>query len=932
MPSLREEITKKFLRFTGAAARRASASGPARAEYEETVLQPPSARHGQQIGVYRIIDRLGFGGMGHVYLALDTRLDRRVALKFLPPDLTSDSALLYRLEQEARTASALNHPNILTIYDIGEWEGDRFIASEYVEGVTLRQTMKQGALDAGTAIDIASQVASALMAAHSAGIVHRDLKPGNIMIRPDGYVKVIDFGLAKYVSESARNTAQPYRLPRSESPSEPITRLGSVIGTLTYMSPEQARGEELDQRTDIWSLGVILYEILARRLPFEGDTDTALVAAIQNDTPPPLAETKSLPPGLPRVIHRALAKDPRRRYQTAGELLADLQQVGPASGSKIRPVVVARSRTMPGAAIALAASLTLLLAAAVWWWPLGGQERLLSPDWFRVQSVRQLTYNGRTLLSAISPDGNYLAFVIGEPGGEQALYLKQVGSAAEEQKIAPRKISYEGLVFAPDSKSIFETEKDSTLTGKLYAIPLFGSRPDHPLIDDLDGPVTFSPDGNQFAFVRYLETQGAGAAKVHGALFVASADGSDPHPLVSIENLILSRRPAWSPHGDRIAAFLYSYSPGRGGEPLLDVIDLHGHESRRPSPQWQSVGQICWSPDARTLIVSATTRTQAKNQSQLRQLDVATGRTYDIVTDLATYSSATLTRDGLQLAAVKEQSNASLWISHGSDLSTGQTASAEAEDHPSLAWADENHVILNSNRSGFPNLWLFDVSAQTRTSLTNEPHVEQDAAPIPGGNSVVFSSNRDGYFHLWRFDPDTNRFTQLTFGPNYDDSPVVSPDGRWVVYTSWAVSDPHLFKVPVAGGRSVRLSSYSARSPRISPDGQFIACQFEDPATSDWAIGVLPFDGSAPPRPIPQAQLPVRWSPSGAALDTVHTDARGVSNIWSIPLDGSAPRQLTRFDADSILTFAWSPAGGSLACIRAAPGSDVALFKKQKNR
>lgn len=937
MPSLREEITKTFLRLTGAAGRRRqnstgsswssaprASSHPSSLDLGDTVAQTDS-REGQQIGVYRILKRLGFGGMGYVYLALDTRLDRQVALKFLPPDLTSNRDLLYRLRKEARTASALNHPNIVTIYEIGEVEGDYFIVSEFVDGITLRTAMERQPTDAGTAIDVASQVTSALLAAHSAGVIHRDLKPGNIMIRPDGYVKVIDFGLAKQIQSS----------PRNDSGEVSATRPGAVVGTISYMSPEQARGDPVDHRTDLWSVGILLYEMVAHRRPFEGETESHVIVAILDHPIPPLPDLRSLPAGLPRIIQRALAKDPAKRYQSAGELLADLQHISQTSGlgSKIRPVLLTRRPINASKLVASAAVLLVLLfACAVWWWPLGGNTRVLGPNWFRIESVRPLTFNGRATLASLSPDGNYLAFAAGDPSGEQTLYLKQVESSTEEIKIPARRISYAGLVFSPDSKYIFETEKDETLTGKLYAVPLVGSRPAQPIIEDIDGPATFSPSGDRVAFVRYIETGRAGKKQMESAIFVAAPDGSELHKLVSIQNVSLSQYLAWSPRNNQIAAILYSRLPGRSGQALLDLVDLGGHESRRHLPAWRSVGQLCWTPDARSLILSSTARQEGKNQAQLREMELKSGRIYDITKDLAGYNGASLARDGLELAAVKQEAKASLWLSPENDFTNGQTAPAEAEEHPTLAWSDANHLIVNSRRSGFPNLWLFDISTQARIALTNEPHVEQEAAAVPGSDSVIFSSNRDGQFHLWRFDPETNRYTQLTSGPNYDEAPSVSNNGQWIVYTSWTTNDPHLRKVPVRGGTSEQIGTYSASDPQISPDGKWIAARMEDPNTEKWAIAIIPFDGSGEPHRIPDAQLPMRWSPDGAALTSVRTDRKGVSNIWRIPLDDSAPRQLTRFEEESILNFAWSRKGDRLACVHASLGTDVALFKGQKSR
>ncbi len=528
MPSLREEITKTFSRLgrRGRTPRR-SAGVP------ETAVQP-LPRAGREFGSYRILKLLGAGGMGEVYLAIDMRLGRQIALKFLPRDLTSNEAALRRFQQEARTASALNHPNILTIYEIGQAEGELFIASEYIDGITLRTALDRGKLELGTALGIAAQVAAALTAAHSAGVVHRDLKPGNIMIRPDGYVKVIDFGLAKLTQAADHDT-------RSE---ETGTRAGAVAGTLDYMSPEQARGLKTDERTDLWSLGVVLYEMVAQRRPFEGDTDSHVVVGILDHPVPPIEDAKHLPRQLIGIIDRALAKDPAKRYQTAREMLTDLQAVGESSGlgSGVRPLAIWRQgaehrRLRLAAGIAAA----LVFAWAVWWWGLNGKEAVLGPDWFHIESVRQLTFNGKTILSCISPDGKYLAFVTGDPGGMETLYLKQVDQSSEEIKIPARKIDYGGITFSPDSQTIFEVERDEKLVGRLYTVPILADRSSAPLLVDIDGPVSFSPSGDQFVFVRYVHEERNGRDAPKSIIEIAQHDGSatkDPHCATGLYNTV----------------------------------------------------------------------------------------------------------------------------------------------------------------------------------------------------------------------------------------------------------------------------------------------------------------------------------------------------------------------------------------------------------
>jgi eukaryotic-like serine/threonine-protein kinase len=913
MRSVREEITKTFSRLT----RRGSIHS-----YSDAARDPVAQRkrrEGKQFGSCSVLKLLGAGGMGEVYLALDSRLGRQVALKFLPAHLTAHEATIRRFQQEARTASALNHPNILTIYEVGQIEGEFFIASEYIDGLTLRSAMRHGPFDVTTALDIGAQVLSALVAAHSAGVIHRDVKPTNIMIRPDGYVKVIDFGLAKLTQTSFRDHERTW------------TRPGSILGTIDYMSPEQARGSEVDHRTDLWSVGIVLYEMLAHKRPFEGHTEKDIILGILDKPVPPIGDTKSFPSGLTDILNRALAKDSAKRYQTAREMLADLHEVSlslPRSPSRSRPIIFSQRPTVRHWLGLMAVIIvTLTTAAGIWWWGLDGKA-IFVPDWFQVESVRQLTFSGRTKMACISPDGRYLAFVVGDPGGLETLYLKQIDQTSEQVKIPARKVEYHGITFSPDSQTIFEVEKDEKLIGKLYPVPLIGDRASTPIVVDIDGPVSFSPSGDEFAFVRYFPDRQQSILE----LGRTALTGSDAKALISLHDFTILWRVAWAPKGNLIAAFLFNNSDAVNGAGMLDLIDLEGHESRRSLPSWHNIGQPAWTSNAKSVIVAAATRAEGINHAQLREIAANTGETHNITNDVAGYTSATLTRDGHKLATIRLESKASLWISAPNDFKTGQNSPAEAEQHPSLSWSDEKHVIINSHRGGFPNLWLFDISTRNLVGLTKEPYVEQDATPLPGSKAVIFSSNRSGEFHLWTFDPESNRYTQLTFGPGYDETPTISPDGKWIVYTSWVGNSPHLYKILLAGGPRSQIGTRPAYYPEFSPDGKFIACQMQDGSTLHWNITVLPFDQGSEPRVFPNVQMPVRWSRDVSALTTVMTDAKGVSNIWSMPRDGSPSRQLTNFEEQRILIFAWSPRGDRLACIRSNSTGDAVLLQRQKSR
>ena len=914
-PSLRDVITRTLMRSNSRVESHYPASGA-------QGNPPPFAadrafREGRNLGFYRIVRPLGTGGMGHVYLALDTKLGRHVALKFLPPDLTANEEMLRRLEAEAKTASQLNHPNILTIYEVGQLEGEHYIASEYVDGGTLRTALERHVLDAATGIDIVSQVLSALVAAHSVGIVHRDLKPANIMIRPDGYVKVIDFGLAKqtFRSSGSRRT-------------NAITRPGSLVGTVDYMSPEQAGGDPVDHRTDLWSLGVVLYEMVAHHRPFDGDTEYRVIANILKEPVPPIVDVPDLPAELPNVIRRALAKNPAERYQTAREMLTDLQAISRSShvGSGLYGLMAPpspRSRK----SLVLSSVLGALLGVVMIWWLIDERTRASEPDWFRVESVRRLTFNGQTVESCLSPDGKYLAFAASDSNGLQTLYLSQLSAASEEVKIPARKIQYMGLSFSPDDELYVVSEGDD-LKGKLYRLPLIGSSTSQPVLVDIDGPVSFSPTGDRFAFVRRTPGERKGHEQNESAIFVASRDGFQVHKLFSTMDWTVMRQVTWSPKGNQIAATLFNDVSDHNGRPMLDLIDLNGTEHRLPLPDWQKIGRIWWTHDASTIILPAVARTQAPNQGQLRQIAISNLRVQDITKDLAGYKSVSLTKDESQLAAIKQEVKISVWTSLSNDFSRGQSTMAEAERHPSLAWANEDQLILNSQRSGYPNFWLFNTESQVRTSLTNESFVEQDAVPIPGSRSIVFSSNRIGEYKLWKFNPDTNVYTQLTFGPGYDEAPSITPDGQWIVYTSWSSTNPHLRLVSVEGGTSTQIGNFSAKWPQISPDGKLIACLIENPQDFTLTVAAIPFNGSSVIKPIPNVQEPFRWYGGSQVLAAIKNQEGG-SNVWAVPLNGASSYPITHFTDQKILNFAFSPKGNRIACLRGNLESDVTLFTRR---
>jgi serine/threonine protein kinase/Tol biopolymer transport system component len=920
---------------------------------------------GTLLGRYEIRSSLGAGGMGEVYLGQDTRLNRPVALKLLTADLTRYEDRLRRFEQEARAASALNHPNILTIYEIGHAEAGHFIATEFIDGATLRQHMARTEISTIEALDISIQVCAALSAAHSVGIVHRDIKPENIMVRRDGYVKVLDFGLVKLTEHQRIDSEAPTISPVNTDPK-------AIMGTVNYMSPEQARGLEVDARTDIWSMGVVLYEMVAGRVPFEGATSGDMIVAILDREPLPLARYKSdVPIELEWIVKKALCKDRDERYQTIKDFAVDLRRLkqelefrsklerstpsgegtgatlsngrtissGGASGSSGEAVVrtaevgtthtassaeylISEIRRHKGGAALMLASLAVIICGIAFF--------LYRAFWtgtptipFQNMRISRLTNTGRANGAAISPDGKYVVHIVSE-AGQQSLWVRQVATSSNVQIVPPAEVQYGTLTFSNDANFVYYVMSEKRPTSALYQVPTLGGA-SRKLIEGVDSSVTLSPDGKQLAFVRDFPAQG------ERALIVAGADGSGERRLITRKRPDYCADPAWSPDGKTIALSIKTADATGYYMNLVAIRVEDGAETPISNQRWMSMGRAAWLRDGSGLVNTAAD--QVSRLSQVWHFPYPSGEARRITNDVNDYRNVTMTADSSALVTVQKDQLSNVWtLSANGDASrASQITSGKYNGWMGLSWTPDGRVVYTSNASGQSDLWIMNADGTNQKQLTANAGANAYPSVSPDGRYVVFVSERTGTPVVWRMNIDGNNQKQLSDTKSY--FPQVSPDSRWVVYESFDSGRWTIWKVSMDGGTPVKLSDKSAESPVISPDGKLIAFSYAD-EQSNWQhrIAVIPFDGGDAVKNFdvsPTAGWYMRWTPNGRALTYIDTRG-GISNIWSQPLDGSKPTQVTDFKADQMFCFDWSPDGKQLAASRGLVTTDVVLISDFK--
>jgi len=917
----------------------AQARVPALAPVSPSPASQPATAADELVGAtvshYEVLELIARGSSGIVYRAEDLRLNRGVALKVLFPELASDARQLERCLAEARSASAVNHPNVCAIYDVGEYRGRGYIVMELVEGKTLDRFIDGKPLAVQTLLDLGIQISEALAAAHSRGIVHRDVRSANIMVNNECRAKLLDFSAAQAIHQAVPGKAAA-AIARSQG------AFGSVVGV---ESPQDLPASQARETADIVGMGAILYE-MATAQRFSAGAN-----------PSPQLLNPAIPSALDQLIQAAIAMDPGlkgvsdvryellRLKQARHQAVIDVASV---SGARdLRPGELAdpaglespalpeagkspRSHWMLSVSLgltAVAVLMSVILFVSRWRQP--------QPSFNTTMTISRLATRGEPTTAAISSDGKYVAYVLPQEGGE-SIWTTQLATGSDLRVLGPEAGVHLGMKFSPDGSYLYYRLNTSTGAHNLYRVPALGGTPVK-LMDDVPGTIAFAPDGKHLAVVRI------DPLRFEAALTVANADGSDPRIVRT------RRRPeyfsrhgiAWSPDGTAIACFagnVTGFSPQAFR--LVSVRVSDGTETILSPESWAWVDSMAWSPNG-TIAVDASRERQ--DALQLWLVTPSRRGIARITNDLSRYRRITLSSDGSTLAALETRRDIDLWVTPlGAPETAARIVSENLRGLNSVAWTVDGRILFSALNGRWRDIWAVNPDGSNQHLISSGSMDKQELAVTRDGRYILYSARGS----IWRMDIDGSNPVQLTQG-FWDVHPASSADSQFVVYTSFRnrspgiLGKPTLWQVPVGGGKPSQITNEAASLPEVSPDGTRIACNYYPGPNPEYSSSPMAIFSAATGRPLQVFEntsrplqlfentslgdTPVSWTPDGKAL-LYRVKAHGIGNLWRQPLAGGPPVPVTDFRSGDLFDYAFSKDFKTVALARGKETNDVVLI------
>ena len=897
-------------------------SEPVVGSFASDILASHSPAPDQMLGHYRIVSKIGSGGMGEVFHAIDTKLDRSVALKTLSSLYDNDPKFLKRFRNEARAAATLNHPNVAIVYSVEEVDDLPFITMELVDGQTLDHLTSENGLDTGKFLEWFEPIADALCLAHERGIIHRDVKPGNIMVAESGTPKILDFGLAQIDRRDSKSMSKT-----------DITAPGQIIGTPSYMSPEQAEGADMDARSDIFSFGIVMYEALTGKRPFQGPSQGAIVQSVLYENPEPVAKLKSgVPPTIARMIARCLEKSPQKRFKSMKEVHAILRDARSAVDVGISMDSFARrfyrEATTPSR-LWWAGAAALVVIVALGGWLYFSKPGDKPPINFENMAMRRLSETNNVGYAQISADGKSVAYASFEPEGTRTLWIRRVEDRNALNLTSPeRKQFWGGLALSPDGGQAFYLTAERTATsGTLYRVSTLGG-PARKIVEVANDVGGVSPDGERILFVRYGAPSQILSAK--------TSDGSDEQAIVSgiSQGLTASnfRDPQYS-HDGKAVYFIRNQTTEGVEEWSVEEIRLDTGTTRVLYRQSERISELAVLPGSVGLLMTAVD--PVSNLQQIFQLSLANYSKSRVTNDLFFYFGVSIDKAGKYVVASQRADEQRVWVSETSELSGIKPLNSESSVAHTVDWTPEGRIVYDAYENNVSHIWRSDADGKNLEKLTDSDADDADPRVSGDGRYIVFSSRRTGRVQVWRMDADGGNQTLLTDVNGVTQYPEFAADGQTVMF-EWLYETKRLLaSIPVAGGQITEVRDLED-IPRnnsfywaASPDGRYVAQSVWEPSSKQMKVRLDPQVPGVESKTLNiWPSLILKWSPDGRSLFYRERQFGYIPETEVLSLDISSLRSTPLISANPefIVDMSYSRDGKRVALVRGRNTSNAVML------